>query len=93
MLTPAHSGPDTSHLGRTQKAGLSTSPAFVPAAAVVVKHAFQQASAMSGLEPDVFSSAHYLSVLETVFEWRSETQQAANGLKLDFWLLLGDLVH
>jgi hypothetical protein len=50
--TPEHSGPDTSHSGRTQKAGPSSSAAaaagFVPgpgpaAAVVVLRHGLQQA--------------------------------------------------
>ena len=79
MPKPAHSGPDTSQLGRTQKAGLSTSPAFVLAAAVVVKHAFQQASVTSALDFEVVAEAHSASALEAVFEWRSETGRTANG--------------
>ena len=76
---PAHSGPDTSQLCRIQKAGPSSSAAFVPAAAVVQGHAFQQASATSGLERDVVASTHSVTVLEIVFEWRSETRRAASG--------------
>ncbi len=58
MPTPEHSGPDTSHSGRTQKADASSSataagfvPGPVPAAAVVVlRHGLQQASATPVLE-------------------------------------------
>lgn len=62
MPTPAHSGPDMSHPGRTQKAGPSTSAAFVPAAVavVVLGRAFQRASATSVPELDVVAA----SVLE-----------------------------
>jgi hypothetical protein len=64
--TPAHSGPDTSQSGRTQKAGPSTSRAFVPAAAAaaVPRRAFQQANATSVLELDVVAAPHSASVLE-----------------------------
>ena len=59
--------------------GPSTSAAFVHAAAVVLRRAFQQASATPGLELDVVASEHSVSGLEAVFEWRFETRRVANG--------------
>ena len=78
MPKPAHSGPDTSHSGRIQKVSPSTSAAFVPAAAVVLRHVFQQASVTPALELDVVAAAHSVSVLEAAFEWRSGSERAAN---------------
>ena len=68
MSTPAHSGPDTSQSSRLQKAGPSTSAAFVPVSAIVLRHAFQQVSATSGLEFDVVAATHSASVVDVVFE-------------------------
>ena len=74
MPTPAHSGPDTSHSGRTQKAGPSSSVAAVaasvpvPAAVVVVRNELQQASATLVLELVVVAVPHSASVREAAFE-------------------------
>ena len=72
MPTPAHSGPDTSHSGHTQKAGPSSSAAVafvsVPAAVVVLRNGLQQASATPVLELDVVAAPHSASVLEAAFE-------------------------
>ena len=70
--TPAHTGPDTSQSGRTQKAGPSTS------AAVVLRRAFQQASATPGLELDVVAAAYSASVLEAAFGRISVSERTAN---------------
>jgi hypothetical protein len=61
--TPAHSGPDTSHSGRTRKAGLSSSVAvaFVPAAVVVPRNEHQRVSATPVLELDVVAAPQFAS--------------------------------
>lgn len=84
MPTPAHSRPDTSHSGRTHKAGPSSSAAaaFVPVPAVVVvpKNEFQQASATPVLELDVVVASHSASVIEAAFELGPEAGlEAAAG--------------
>jgi hypothetical protein len=79
--TPAYSGPDTSHPGRTQKAGPSSSAlaAFVPVPVVVVvlRNEPQQASATPVLELDVVAAPHSASVLEAAFEPGPETGPGA----------------
>lgn len=78
MPTLAHSGPDTSHSGRAQKAGPSSSAAaaaFVPV--VVLRNELQQASAAPVPELDVVAALHSVSVLEAVFEPGPETGPGA----------------
>ncbi len=81
MPTPAHSGPDTSHSGRTQTAGPSSSAAAfvpVPVVVVVLGHALQRASVTPALELEVVVAApHSASVLEAVFERGAETGSGA----------------
>jgi hypothetical protein len=81
---PAYSGPDTSHSGRTQKAGPpSSSPAavapFVPvlAAVIVSRSELQQASATPVLELDVVAASRSASVLEAALEPGHETGPGA----------------
>lgn len=77
---PAYSGPDTSHSGRTQKAGPSSSAAaaapFVPVLAAVIVQ-LQRASATPVLEPDVVAASHSASVLEVALEPGHETGPGA----------------
>jgi hypothetical protein len=79
--TLAHSGPDTSHSGRTQRAGPSSSAAaafvLVPAAVVALRNELQQASATPVPELDVVAALHSASVLEAVFEPGPETGPGA----------------
>ena len=60
MPTPAHSGPDTSRSGRTQRVLSSSAAAavfvHVPAAAVVLRHELHQGSATPVLELDVVAA-------------------------------------
>ena len=44
------------------------SAAFIPVSAIVLRHAFQQVSATSGLEFDVVAATHSASVVDVVFE-------------------------
>ena len=72
MPTPAYSGLDTSHSGRTHKAGLSSSAAAasvpVPVVVVVLRNEPQQASAAPVLGLDVVAAPNSASVLEAAFE-------------------------
>ena len=73
MPTPARSGPDTSHAGRTQMADPSSSAAvadfvLVPAAVVVLTNELQQATGTPVLELDVVAAPHSASALEAAFE-------------------------
>ena len=73
MPTPARSGPDTSHSGRTQMAGPSSSAAaadfvLVPVPVVVLTNELQQAPGTPVLELDVVAAPHSASVLEAAFE-------------------------
>jgi hypothetical protein len=67
--------------GRIQKAGPSTSAAFVHAAAIVLRRAFQQASATPGLELDVVAAAYSASVLEAAFGRISVSERTTNEAK------------
>ena len=72
MPTPVHSGPDTSHSGRTQKAGPSSPAAAafvtVPVPVVVLGNGLQQASATPVLELDIVAVPHSASVLEAALQ-------------------------
>ena len=79
MPTPAYSGPDTSHSGRTQKAGPSSSAAAaafvpVPVVVIVLRNELQQASVALVLELDVVVASHSASVLEAVLEPEPEPE-------------------